>query len=253
MKISKGKSICVFGVKGGTGKSTLLLNLAGICARHSLRVLIVDFDLSGGSIALHLGKDVSKTLYNFADDYNNNRFDNISSYVTKYNDFIDFIAAPKDPRQANKIDNKYVHILLEKAVFQYDVVLIDMSHSLDGISLSVLDKVDSILFNITNDLYDLKNVRSFVSIFNDLGIDKYKTILNNSVNPNKHPYSNYEIKNMIKTNIDYIISEKLHLKNIDGYVINGEIITLDTHFSEKFKKDFKVMSLIVNDTLKEGD
>ena len=125
MKINKGKSICVFGVKGGTGKSTLVLNLAGMYARLNLRVLIVDFDLNGGSVALHLGKNISKTIYNFADDYNNNRFDNILSYVTKYNDNIDFIAAPKDPRQANKIDNKYVHILVEKAVFQYDVVLIE--------------------------------------------------------------------------------------------------------------------------------
>lgn len=253
MKVNKGRSISVFGVKGGTGKSTLVLNLAGLYAQHNLKVLIVDFDLSGGSIALHLGKEVSKTLYNFADDYNNNRFDNIKTYVTKYNDFIDFIAAPKDPRQANKIDNKYVHILLEKAVFQYDIVLIDMSHSLDGISLSVLDKVDTILFNITNDLYDLKNARSFISIFNDLGIDKYKIILNKSISPNKNTYSNYEIRNIIKTNIDYIISEKMYFKNIDDYVLNGDIITLDPHFKDKFKNDYKVLSLIVNGTLKESD
>jgi len=253
MKINKGKSICVFGVKGGTGKSTLVLNLAGMYARLNLRVLIVDFDLNGGSVALHLGKNISKTIYNFADDYNNNRFDNILSYVTKYNDNIDFIAAPKDPRQANKIDNKYVHILVEKAVFQYDVVLIDMSHSLDAISLSVLDKVDNILFNITNDLYDLKNVRSFISIFNDLGIDKYKVILNKSVNPNKNAYSNYEIKNIIKTNIDYILSEKLYLKNIDDYILNGEIITLLPSFKEKYKNDYKVLSIITNETLKESD
>lgn len=253
MKINKGKSICVFGVKGGTGKSTLVLNLAGIYASLNKKVLIVDFDLSGGSIALHCGKKVLKTIYNFADDYNNNRFDNISSYVTKYNDFIDFIAAPKDPRQANKIDNKYVNILLEKAVFQYDIVLIDTSHSLDGILLSILDKVDSILFNITNDLYDLKNVRSFISIFNDLNIDKYKIVLNKSVNPNRNVYSNYEIKNVIKTNIDYVISEKMHIKNIDDYVMDGIIITIDKHFKEKFKNDYKVLSLIVDDTLKESD
>ena len=48
MKVSKGRSISVFGVKGGTGKSTLVLNLAGLYAQHNLKVLIVDFDLSGG-------------------------------------------------------------------------------------------------------------------------------------------------------------------------------------------------------------
>lgn len=253
MKVNKGTSICIFGAKGGTGKSTLVLNLAAVYAQTGKRVLIIDFDLSGGSIALHLGKKVNKTIYNFADDYNNNRFDNIKSYVTVYNDKIDFISAPKDPRQANKIDNKYVNILIEKAIFQYDVILIDTSHTLDGTSLSVLDKVDHILFNITNDLYDLKNARSVLSIFNDLNIDKYKVILNKSVNPNKKAYSNYDIKNIIKTNIDYTISEKLHLKNIDDYVINGEIITYYESFKDKYSDDYKVFNLIVKDTLKESD
>ena len=104
---NKGKSLCIFGVSGGTGKSTLTLNLAGIFSLMNKKVLIIDFDLTGGVIALHLGKDITKTIYNFADDYNNNRFENIKNYITKYNDNIDFIAAPKDPRQANKIDNRY--------------------------------------------------------------------------------------------------------------------------------------------------
>lgn len=251
MKINKGISLCIFGVKGGTGKSTLTLNLAGIFAENKKKVLIIDYDLSGGSIALHLNKPVNKTIYNFADDYNNNRFDNIKSYVTEYNEFIDCLAAPKDPRQANKIDNKYVNILLEKAVFQYDVVLVDSSHTLDGTTLSVLDKVDQILFNITNDVYDLKNVRSVISIFNDLKIDKYKIILNKSVHPYKNAYSNYDIKNIIKTNIDYTISEKMYYKNIDDYVLSGTILTQTKEFKEKNANDYKIFNLIVKDSLKE--
>jgi len=253
MKVNKGVSASVFGVKGGTGKSTLVLNLAGVAALQKLRTLIIDFDLSGGSIALHTGKKISKTLYNFQDDYNNNRFDNIKSYAITYNEYIDFIACPKDPRQANKIDSKYVNILIEKAVFQYDLILIDMSHSLDSIVLSILDKVDTILFNVTNDLYDLKNARSMISIFNDLGIDKYKMILNKSVNPNRNVYSNYDIKNVLKANIDYIISEKMYLKNIDDYVLNGSIFTLSKEFMDKHSSDKRIFDLIIKDTLKENE
>lgn len=253
MKINKGVSLCVFGVKGGTGKSTLVLNLAGMYALQKKKVLIIDYDLNGGSVALHLNKQVNKTIYNFVDDYNNNRFDNIKSYVTVYNEFIDYIAAPKDPRQASKIDNKYVNILLEKAVFQYDIVLVDTAHSLDGTTLSILDKVDQILFNVTNDVYDLKNVRSVISIFNDLGIDKYKIILNRSVHPNKKVYSNYDIKNIIKANIDYTISEKMYYKDIDDYVLNGIILTLSKDFQDKHTNDYKVFNLIVKESLKENE
>lgn len=253
MKINKGKSLCVFGVKGGTGKSTLILNLAGIYASLNKRVLIVDFDLTGGSIALHLNKEVTKTIYNFADDYNNNRFENLKTYITNYEENIDFIAAPKDPRQANKIDNRYVNILLEKAVFLYDIVLVDMNHILSSTNLNILDKVDKILFNITNDPYDLKNMRSVISIFTDLNISKYKVLLNMSLNTHKHYYTNYDIRNIIKTNIDYILTNKLFIKNIDEYIMRGEIFTLSKDFASKYKEEYRIFKLICEESLKENN
>lgn len=252
MKINKGKSLCVFGVKGGTGKSTLVLNLAGVYSLLGYKVLIIDFDLTGGSIALHLNKNANKTIYNFVDDYNNNRFESIKNYVTQYNDNIDYIPSPKDPRQANKIDNKYADILIEKATFAYDIVLIDTNHILDSTNLNILDKVDKILFNVTNDVYDLKNIRSMISIFSDLSINKYKILLNMSTNPYKKYYSNYDIKNIIKTNIDYTLSGKLFLKNIDDYIMKGEIISLNPSFKDKYKKEFTTLKLICEDTLKEN-
>ena len=44
------------------------------------RVLILDADLYGGSIALALNKKVDKTIFNFVDDYNNNRYSDLNDY-----------------------------------------------------------------------------------------------------------------------------------------------------------------------------
>ena len=74
MAINKGNILCLFGVKGGIGKSILAMNLAGVASNLERKVLIVDADLYGGSIALALNKPVNKTIYNFVDDYNNNRY-----------------------------------------------------------------------------------------------------------------------------------------------------------------------------------
>ena len=71
MAINKGNILCLFGVKGGIGKSVLAMNLAGVCSNLNRRVLLIDADLYGGSIALALNKPVNKTIYNFVDDYNN--------------------------------------------------------------------------------------------------------------------------------------------------------------------------------------
>ena len=52
MAINKGNILCLFGVKGGIGKSILAMNLAGVASNLKRKVLIVDADLYGGSIAL---------------------------------------------------------------------------------------------------------------------------------------------------------------------------------------------------------
>ena len=71
MKKKVGKSIGIFSGKGGVGKTTMTLNLAGIYESLGKKVLIMDMDLSSGNVSLALNKPASKTIYNFVDDYNN--------------------------------------------------------------------------------------------------------------------------------------------------------------------------------------
>ena len=156
MKKKIGKSLCLFSGKGGVGKTILTLNLAAVYSQINKHVLIVDLDLSSGGIALATNKVFDKTIYNFVDDYNNNRFKDFNDYVVKYNENIDIMPSPKDPRQASKIDSKYIEILLDKAMFHYDMVLIDTNHNLNELNLVVLDAADNILFVIENDPMDLK-------------------------------------------------------------------------------------------------
>ena len=245
MALNKGDILCVFGVKGGTGKSILSMNLAGICSDLKKRILLVDADLYGGSIAVSLNKEVNKTIFNFVDDYNNNRFKNINDYIIKYNEYIDYISSPIDPRKANKIDSRYIDILLDKAKFNYDLIIIDTNHILNEINLSILDKSDKILFVTTNDSYDLKNTRNLISIFKDLDINKYKILLNNSIRLNRNYYSLYDIKNIIKTNIDYELNN--YINDIDKIILNGNIIALDKNY--KSNNDYKVLERIILDIM----
>ena len=250
---NKGISICVFSAKGGVGKTVTTLNLAGIFEMLNKRVLIIDFDLSGGGISTALNVPNGKSSYHFAYDYNNNQYQDFKNYVTKYDDFIDVLASPKDPRQASKIDPKYVEIILDKAVFHYDVVLIDTTHNLTDFNILTLDLVDSILFIVTNDPLDLKNMRSLISVFKDTNINNYKVLLNESVYPFKNYFGIYDIKNIIKTNIDYVLSKDFYIKNIDNFIMNGQIITLDKKAAHVFGKDYTTLMGICTDIFREGD
>ena len=232
----KGKSICLFSSKGGTGKSSIATLLSGFFAMQEKKVLIIDFDLSFGSIGLLLNKESNKNIYDLYSDYSNNKFTDISDYVTKYNDNILFLASSSDPRQGVKINDAFIKFILEKSIYSYDYIIIDTNSDCSNVNIDLLDNV-----------LNIKNMRSMINIFKVAGKTNYKVLLNESTNPYKNYYSLYDIKKMIGTGVDYNLTSKFFMKNYDSLVFDGSIITLDKKFSKYYPKANKVFMSIYND------
>lgn len=235
MALKQARVYLITSVKGGSGKTITTLNLAGLYSLKNKKTLIIDLDLYSGSIALLLKLDVKNDLFNIADDFNNNRFENLEDYITKYNNNIDVLAAPKDPRTASKINSRYLSVILAKAKMKYDVILIDTNHMLNEINLMAYDYSDYILYIIQNDFMTAKNMRTMLSIFNDLEKDNYKVILN-SATGKKAYFTEYDFKHMMNGNIDYTIPESFYLKNIEKYLLGGEIPVLNKKVQSHNKK-----------------
>ena len=249
MKIKRGLSICLFSSKGGVGKTFNTINLAGIFRLLDKKVLIIDFDLYSGDIAPYLNKRIKKDIYDLSLDMDGRLFNNIKDYVTKVNNNIDILAAPIDPRHANKINASNIPDIISKSTLEYDIVLIDTNHALNEISLSVLQTVDHIFLLTKNEPLDMKNLKTLVTLLNENEYDNYKIILNNSRDPFKHYFTLFDIKKLINHDIDYTLSEDLYLKDMDKYIMDGIIITLDKKFPDYFFKDYKTYLTIATDIL----
>jgi MinD-like ATPase involved in chromosome partitioning or flagellar assembly len=248
----KSKTICIASTKGGVGKTIFTLNMAGIFASLEKKVLIIDLDLTSGSIAMSLNKPYEKSIYDLVEDLKNNMYNEISEYTLKYDNNIECLPCPKDPRTASLIDIRYLSILLDRASFNYDIILIDTNHDLNATNLFTMDKVDELLFLINNDPLNLKSTRSLLAILNNMNITNYHVILNDSANPYKSYFSLFDIKNIIKANIDYNISPAFYIENIDKYIMNGKIITLESSTARVFNKDYTTMMTIATDIMKES-
>lgn len=220
--------LSVTSVKGGTGKTTTVLNLAGTYCNLKHKVLIIDLDLYSGDIAAILDLNNEKDIYNLYEDLNNNNFNNIDDYITHYNEYIDAICAPNDPRFAGRINGTIINFILTKLSKKYDVILIDTNHFLNGLNLTAFDKSTEILYILNNDLMNIKNMKTMVSIFNNMGKKNYKILLYEAKNKNKAPYKKQEIQTLLKHDIDYIISNKYYIKNINTYIFKGKILTLNS-------------------------
>ncbi len=236
---NKGKIITVTSTKGGVGKTTTVLNLAAAYSTLKKTVLIIDFDVYSGDIAVAVNSNNEKTVFNLVEDLTNNRYEKIEDYIFNYNESISIIASPKDPRLANKIDFKYIPLILDNIVFKYDVILIDTYHVLSKSNIITIDNSDAILYIFTNDTFDLKNSRSFISVIKDTGMENVFVLLNESINLEKNYFSLYDIRNVLKTNIDFTIPKSFHIRNIDKYIMDGEIPALNQKLGLLNGKDGK--------------
>ena len=99
----EGKIVTISSVKGGVGKTTLTLNLAGIYFMLKKKVLIMDLDLYAGGIATCLNINCKRDIYTLVDDLANNKSLYLKDYVFPYNSKIDVLANPRDPRDVSKI------------------------------------------------------------------------------------------------------------------------------------------------------
>ena len=119
MALNKAKVFTITSVKGGVGKTTTLLNLAGIYSKMDKRVLLIDLDLSSGDIASILNLNYTPDIYTLYEDMCNNKFTNLDDYVTPYNENIKVLPAPKDPRFGRKIESKVLNVILYKASMKF--------------------------------------------------------------------------------------------------------------------------------------
>ncbi len=221
MAVREGQLIAITSVKGGVGKTTFLLNLA--VAFKDKRVLIVDFDLSGSAIAASLNKEFKYDLFDLFDDVEHKRFNQLGEYVVKYNDQIDFIAAPKDPRKSLKLNINLLNLVFYQFKVKYDIILIDTNHNIDKTNLLIMDLVNQIIFLTTPNLIDLKNLRTMLNIYKNMEKTNYKIVLNRAKDKHKDDYDDTEVRALLNHNIDYVLGKDCFQNNFEKDLLMGKI------------------------------
>ena len=244
----KARVITITSRKGGVGKTTSLLNLAGIYSNLGKKVLVLDLDLYSSSIAISLNLKSEKNIYNLVLDITNNRFTEFKDYIIKYNEQIDVLASLKDPREVNSIGLKYIEQIIEMSKHFYDVVLIDTSHALSDLNITIYDNSDTILNIMSNDPVDLVNTKNFVSIVSDIEFPDLRIMVNESNSLEEKYFSIYDIRSFIEMNVDYKLGRDFFVKTIDKYVLDGNILTIKGIYDSK---KYKTLERIAIDLLKE--
>ena len=179
---SQSKIISVYSNKGGIGKTTIAVNLAAELARVTKdKVALIDLNLQLGDISTFLNLnppfDVNYVMRKLVDKSE----DILIKGFEKYKDTSLYILAdPSYIEQSESITPAMVTTLFAalKKIFSY--IVIDMSSSIDPISLKILDSSDWILFTTIVNIPAIRNAQRCLNLFRSRKYpkDKVKIIIN---------------------------------------------------------------------------
>ena len=173
MGLLEGKVITVYSPKGGTGCTTLAVNLAIALHNEDTRVILVDANLQFGDVAMFFNEQGKNTILDIAPRVDDLDPDTIQEIMIKHEaSGIHILAAPQRPEQAEKLSTDQFTKVLNYLRQLYAYVVVDTSSILTDIILAAVDLSDAIILVTTQDIPAIKNARLFLDLLQTMGVDR---------------------------------------------------------------------------------
>lgn len=177
--------ICVLGLKGGSGKTLAATNLAVSIAQAGRRVAIMDLDLQFGDVALAMGLNPVRTMYDLVRSGGSLDADKLEDFLVEHSSGVRALLAPVRPDQAAVISVPFLadvqHLLAEI----FDFVVIDTPPSFSPEVISAVDASTDVLVVVMRDTLSLKNTKLGLETLERMEYDRRRVkVLLNRANTN---------------------------------------------------------------------
>jgi pilus assembly protein CpaE len=178
---AQGKIIMFYSPKGGTGCTTLAVNLAVALCNDETHVVLVDANLQFGDVAIFLNEQGKNTILDLAPRADELDPDIVEEVMIKHaGSGVHILASPSRPEYGEKVNPDQFLKLLKYLRQLYAYVVVDTCTYLNDITLSVLDAADAVVLINTQDIPSIKNDRLFLDLLTTLSIpaDKVAFVMN---------------------------------------------------------------------------
>ncbi len=173
----KGKIISVYSPKGGTGCTTLAVNLALTLHNEDTHVALVDGNLQFGDVAVFMNEQGKNTIVDLAPRAEELDPEIVEEVMLKHAaSGIHILAAPSRPEYAEKVSSGQFTKVLEYLSQMYAYVVVDTASLLTDATLAAIDVSDLVVLVTTQDIPAIKNCRLFLDLLQTLGIPRERIL-----------------------------------------------------------------------------
>ena len=177
VSFSQGKIITIYSPKGGTGCTTIAVNLALALHNEDTRVVLVDGNLQFGDVAVFVNEQGKNTILDIAPRVDELDPDIVQSIMIKHEPSgLHILAAPPRPELAEKVSAAQFSKVLEYLKQLYAYVVVDTVPILTDITLAAIDASDVIVLITTQDIPAIKNARLFLDVSATMGVERERII-----------------------------------------------------------------------------
>ena len=184
-QVHNGQVVTFFSPKGGVGRTTLAVNFA-VAAKTELgkKVVLVDGGLQFGDVGVLLNlnpknqsiADVAREMSGAGD------LETLESTLIDHSTGVRVLMAPPSPEMAELVGPDHVSRIIAALRQTHDLVVVDCSPLLQDVTLAFLDQSDIVLTVLTLEITNIKNIRQFLALVEQLGYPegKVQLLLNRS-------------------------------------------------------------------------
>ncbi len=180
----EGAVIVVHGLAGGTGATTLAVNLAWELATmakgEEATVCLLDLDLQYGAVATYLDLPRREAVYDMLSDTENMDDEIFGQSLLSYEDKLQVLTAPMEMLPLDLVSSEDINRVLKAARRHFDYVVIDMPSTLVSWSEAVLNTAHVYFATIELDMRSAQNTLRFKRALQseELPVEKLRYVMN---------------------------------------------------------------------------